>query len=87
MKLRMASRLDGVPEVYDGGVCLLCAGLVAAYEYASGILLENLFVVGYHYDGCPSFLVDGCEQIHYAVGGLVVQIARRLVCDDDVWLV
>ena len=55
------------------------AGFVLAYEYASGIFIEQCLIMRYHDYGCTSFPVYACKQTHYTFGSLVVQISGRLV--------
>ena len=75
--------LDGQREVDHFVVEVFIASLVLADEHPSRVLLENGPVVGHHDDGRAFLLVDPGQQTQDSVRCLVVQIAGRLVGDDE----
>lgn len=58
-----------------------------ADDDAAGILAEELAVVGDHQEGGLLFFVQIHQQLHDVVGGVVVQVAGRLVCQDEFGMV
>ena len=41
-----------------------------------------LFIVGYHYDGAPVFLVQSMQQLHHFRSHFGVQVTGRLIGED-----
>lgn len=58
-----------------------------ADDDAAGVLAEELAVVGDHQEGGLLLFVQIHQQLHDVVGGVVVQVTGRLVCQDELGMV
>ena len=81
--LSFLSMADGQGEVDDLIVDILFAGLFLADEYPAVIFFEYVPVMGDHHYGGAVLPVDAGKELEYAVRGLVVEVAGRLVGYDE----
>src|SRR5574344_1318883 len=79
--------LYGKCQIYDFVIFLLVTFFIFAEHYSAWIFLENASIVSHHHYCRTIFLIDFRKQLEDSVGGLIVQVAGRLIVEDKLRLI